>query len=229
MHKINIAIDGTSSTGKSTLAKSIAKKLQYIYIDSGAMYRAVTLYAQQNNMINENAFDKEALIRALSNIQLSFQVDEVTGQQTIWLNGFPVEDQIRSMEVSNAVSQVAAVPEIRKAMVALQHQFGQNKGVVMDGRDIGTVVFPNAELKLFLTCAANIRAKRRFEELQNKGISVSFDEVLENIQARDQIDSTRKDSPLVKAKNAIEINTENLTEEALVNQVMKLATSALNS
>lgn len=222
MKKINIAIDGTSSTGKSTLAKQIANKLNYIYIDSGAMYRCVTLYAIQNNWLNASRFDKESLIESLPNIHLKFALNEKTNDQTIFLNGVSVENEIRSMEVSNAVSRVAAVPEIRKAMVRLQHDFGKDKGVVMDGRDIGTVVFPNAELKLFLSCSAKVRAQRRYEEMQQKGISVSFDQVLSNIKSRDHLDSSRADSPLIKASDALEINTENRSVNELLDQVLEL-------
>ena len=222
MKKINIAIDGTSSTGKSTLAKQIANKLNYIYIDSGAMYRCVTLYAIQNNWLNASRFDKESLIEFLPNIHLKFALNEKTNDQTIFLNGVSVENEIRSMEVSNAVSRVAAVPEIRKAMVRLQHNFGKDKGVVMDGRDIGTVVFPNAELKLFLSCSAKVRAQRRYEEMQQKGISVSFDQVLSNIKSRDHLDSSRADSPLIKASDALEINTENRSVNELLDQVLEL-------
>lgn len=229
MRKINIAIDGTSSTGKSTLAKLIAKKLNYIYIDSGAMYRCVTLFALQNKWLSSSHFDKEALIQSLPSIELKFAVNEAHGVQTIYLNGVSVEEEIRSMEVSNAVSKVAAVPEIRKSMVRLQHQFGINKGVVMDGRDIGTVVFPYAELKLFLTCSAQVRAQRRFEELLQKGMGVTFDEVLANIQSRDNLDTTREDSPLTKADDAIELNTENSSVDALLEQVLELISAKINS
>jgi cytidylate kinase len=222
MKKINIAIDGTSSTGKSTLAKQIANKLNYIYIDSGAMYRCVTLYAIQNNWLNASHFDKESLIESLPDIHLKFALNKEKNDQTIFLNGIAVEDEIRSMEVSNAVSRVAAVPEIRRAMVRLQHEFGKDKGVVMDGRDIGTVVFPNAELKLFLTCSPEVRAQRRYEEMQQKGISASFEQVLSNIKSRDHLDSSRADSPLIKASDALEINTENRSVNELLDQVLEL-------
>jgi cytidylate kinase len=222
MKKINIAIDGTSSTGKSTLAKQIANKLNYIYIDSGAMYRCVTLYAIQNNWLNASHFDKESLIESLPDIHLKFALNKEKNDQTIFLNGIAVEDEIRSMEVSNAVSRVAAVPEIRRAMVRLQHEFGKDKGVVMDGRDIGTVVFPNAELKLFLTCSPEVRAQRRYEEMQQKGISASFEQVLSNIKSRDHLDSSRADSPLIKASDALEINTENRSVNELLDHVLKL-------
>ncbi|MDG1761278.1 MAG: (d)CMP kinase [Flavobacteriaceae bacterium] len=222
MKKINIAIDGTSSTGKSTLAKQIANKLNYIYIDSGAMYRCVTLFAIQNNWLNGSHFDKESLIESLPDIHLKFALNKEKNDQTIFLNGIAVEDEIRSMEVSNAVSRVAAVPEIRRAMVRLQHEFGKDKGVVMDGRDIGTVVFPNAELKLFLTCSPEVRAQRRYEEMQQKGISASFEQVLSNIKSRDHLDSSRADSPLIKASDALEINTENRSVNELLDHVLKL-------
>ena len=197
MNKITIAIDGFSSTGKSTVAKQLAAALGYIYVDSGAMYRAVTLYAMQNKLIDDKSFDKEQLIEQLNDIEIAFQINKVTGNAEVYLNGQNVEKEIRSLEVSQFVSQVSAIKEIRHQLVKQQKLFGKNKGVVMDGRDIGTVVFPEAELKLFMTASADIRAKRRYQELLQKGDKVSYDEVLENVKSRDYLDSTRKDSPLV--------------------------------
>ena len=179
MKKITIAIDGFSSTGKSTLAKQLAQKLQYIYVDSGAMYRAVALYTLQNNLIENNQLNTVALINNLPKISVSFQYNELLKVSEIYLNGINVNTEIRSMEVSNTVSRVATVPEIRQQLVALQQQMGAQKGIVMDGRDIGTVVFPDAELKLFMTSSANTRAQRRFDELIESGALVTFEDVLE--------------------------------------------------
>ncbi len=206
MKKITIAIDGFSSTGKSTIAKELARKLNYIYVDSGAMYRAVTLFAMQNNFISENYLHKEDLIQSLSKINLSFHFNKTLGFAEIYLNGKNVEGEIRNLEVSKFVSRISEVPEVRRKLVEQQQEMGKNKGVVMDGRDIGTVVFPNAELKLFMNASANTRAKRRFNELTKKGENVTFNEILENVQSRDYIDSTRADSQLVKANDAIEID-----------------------
>ena len=227
MTHITIAIDGFSSTGKSTIAKQLAKQLGYVYVDSGAMYRAVTLYAMQNNFIDAGHFNKIALINSLSKVEVCFKFNPKLGFAEVYLNGDNVEQEIRTLKVSNFVSQVAAVPEVRKQMVAIQKRLGENKGVVMDGRDIGTVVFPDAELKLFLTATAEKRAKRRYKELIEKGEKVSFEEVLKNVQKRDLIDSTRKDSPLVKAKDAIEINTSNLTKDQQFQRVLQLAKMTL--
>jgi len=221
LKKITIAIDGFSSTGKSTIAKELAGKLNYIYVDSGAMYRAVTLYSMQNNLISENYFDKESLIKDLSKINLSFHFNSTLGFAEIYLNGKNVDDEIRNLEVSNFVSRIAEVPEVRRKLVEQQQEMGKNKGVVMDGRDIGTVVFPNAELKFFMNASANKRAQRRFEELTKKGEKVTFNEILENVQSRDHIDSTRADSPLLMANDAIEIDNSNLT---LVEQFDKIYT-----
>ena len=227
MKKINIAIDGTSSTGKSTLAKLIAKKLNYIYIDSGAMYRAVALYTLQNNLIENNELNTVALINNLPNINISFQYNERLKVSEIYLNGVNVNTEIRSMEVSNIVSRVATVLEIRQQLVALQQQMGAQKGIVMDGRDIGTVVFPDAELKLFMTSSANTRAQRRFDELIESGALVTFEDVLENITSRDHLDSTREDSPLFKATDAIEIDNSNLSLDQQFDKVLALVASKL--
>ena len=210
MKKIIIAIDGHSSTGKSTLAKQLAKKLDYIYVDSGAMYRAVTLFAIENNYIDENEFDKDALISSISSVKIEFKKDE-SGVTTLFLNNNEVSSKIRGMQVSNLVSKVAALPEVRQCLVKEQRQMGQNKGIVMDGRDIGTVVFPEAELKIFMTASAKTRAQRRWDELASKGEQVDFDAVYENITSRDYKDSTRADSPLIQAKDAHILDNSNLT------------------
>ena len=222
MKKITIAIDGFSSTGKSTLAKQIAKTLGYAYVDTGAMYRAVTLFAMQNGFIDEFEFNKTALINNLPEIQLKFQFNPALGFAEIFLNGVNVEKQIRTLEVSNFVSQVAEVSEVRAMLVKQQQQMGQDKGVVMDGRDIGTVVFPDAELKIFMTASPDVRAQRRFDELTEKGQLVSYDRVLENVLQRDYIDTHREDSPLVKADDAIEIDNSYLTREQQFQKVLDL-------
>lgn len=223
MKKITIAIDGFSSTGKSTIAKQLAKQLKYIYVDSGAMYRAVTLYAMQHNYISENIFYKNQLISDLNKIDLTFKFNSEVDYAEMYLNNVNVENEIRSLEVSNLVSKVAEISEVRKNLVQQQQLLGAKKGVVMDGRDIGTVVFPNAELKLFITASATIRAQRRFDELINKGDKVTFDAILKNVESRDYIDSTRKDSPLIKANDAIEIDNSDLSREDQFNQIYKLA------
>ena len=210
MSKITIAIDGFSSTGKSTVAKQIAKYLGYIYVDSGAMYRMVALYAIRNNFIGENFFDIEGLIAKLPEVKVSFKFSKEQGFAEAYLNGENVEKEIRSLKVSSFVSQIAAIPEIRKQMVKQQHAMGKDKGVVMDGRDIGTVVFPFAELKIFMTASPEIRAQRRYDELISKGEKVNFNEVLQNVKERDYLDSHRSDSPLVKADDAIEIDNSNI-------------------
>lgn len=213
MRTITIAIDGYSSTGKSTVARQLADWLDYIYVDSGAMYRAVTLYALRNGLISESKFDKEALIASLSDIKLEFRKSK-EGMSEIYLNDENVEKQIRTLEVSEYVSPIATVPEVRRKLVKLQHSIGENKSVVMDGRDIGTVVFPNAELKIFMTASAEVRAKRRYKELLERGDSITYREVLENVMERDHIDTHREDSPLIKAEDAIEIdNTETNIED----------------
>lgn len=228
MEKITIAIDGFSSTGKSTIAKQLAKKLEYIYVDSGAMYRAVTLYAMQNSFIDKNNFLKEELIKNLSKINLSFQFNNQLGFAEIFLNKINVENEIRTLEVSNFVSRIAEIPEVRRKLVEQQQKMGKNKGVIMDGRDIGTVVFPNAELKFFLIASAKTRAQRRFEEMIERGDNVTFNEILNNVQSRDYIDSTRADSPLIKAKDAIEIDNSNLTKEEQFHKIYKLALEKIN-
>ncbi len=223
MNKITIAIDGFSSTGKSTVAKRLAKTLGYIYVDSGAMYRAVTLYAMQNGFIETDYFNKDGLIAQLDCIQIHFVFNEALGFAEVYLNGDNVEKQIRTLEVSQFVSQVAIVSEIREQLVLQQQNFGKDKGVVMDGRDIGTVVFPDAELKLFMTATAEQRAQRRYDELVERGDEVDYEDVLKNVQTRDHIDSTREDSPLTMADDAIKIDNSNLNLEEQFELVYKLA------
>lgn len=223
MKKIIIAIDGFSSTGKSTVAKQLATKLGYVYIDTGAMYRAVTLYAMQQNFISQNYFQKEALINALPKIQLEFHFNAEKGFAEIYLNGTNVENDIRTLNVSQFVSAIAAIPEIRAMQVKQQHELGKKKGIVMDGRDIGTVVFPQAELKIFMTASAETRAKRRYDELIAKGEKVTFQEVRQNIEERDNVDSNRKDSPLKKAEDAVVIDNSNLKPEEQFQKILQLA------
>lgn len=220
--KITIAIDGFSSTGKSTLAKQLAKQLGYVYVDTGAMYRAIAYFSMQNNYIKTDFLDKEALIKSLPNIRLQFQFNADLGFAEMYLNGENVEKQIRTIEVSNFVSKVAEIPEVRTKLVEQQQQMGKNKGVVMDGRDIGTVVFPDAELKIFMTASAQTRAQRRFDELIQKGDSVTFEEVLQNVEERDYIDTHRSNSPLVKADDAVEVDNSDLTREEQFDLVLNL-------
>ena len=228
MKKITIAIDGFSSTGKSTLAKQLANELAYVYVDTGAMYRAVTFFAMNNNLIRSDFFDKKALFDSLPEIQLDFKFNPDLGFAEMYLNGQNVEKQIRTIEVSNFVSKVAEVSEVRSKLVEQQQEMGKNKAIVMDGRDIGTVVFPDAELKIFMTASAETRAQRRFDELQQKGDSVSYEDVLKNVVERDYIDTHREDSPLIIAEDAIEIDNSYLNREEqfaavleLVNEVVK--------
>lgn len=211
-NKITIAIDGFSSSGKSTMARDLAKRIGYIYVDSGAMYRAATLFAIENGMVNSNgSIDTARLIAELPNIQISFSPAQEDGRQHTLLNGKDVESEIRGMQVSNLVSPVSAIPEVRHALTAIQQQMGREKGIVMDGRDIGTTVFPDAEMKVFVDASPEVRAKRRVLELQQKGDAVNFEEVLENIKERDRIDTTRKESPLRKADDAHILDNDNLT------------------
>lgn len=215
MDKIIIAIDGYSSCGKSTMAKQMAKKLNYIYIDTGAMYRAITLYALQNNILSATHFDVAKLIEVLPTINVSFTYNASINRSETCLNGKNIEQDIRGLEVSNHVSKIAQVKEVRAKMVDLQRAMGQQKGLVMDGRDIGTVVFPNAELKIFMTADYQIRAKRRFDELQAKGDTTTYEEVLENITSRDIDDTSRTENPLIKAADAVVIDNSyiNLEEQ----------------
>ena len=214
MKKITIAIDGHSSCGKSTMAKDLAKRIGYIYVDTGAMYRSVTLYALRNGLFNANGTIKEEELKAqMGNIKISFQLNKATGRPDTYLNGENVENQIRTMEVSSRVSVIAALPFVRAALVEQQQQMGAEKGIVMDGRDIGTVVFPNAELKVFVTASPEVRAQRRYDELKAKGMEANFDDILKNVQERDYIDSHRATSPLRKAEGAIELDNSNITIE----------------
>jgi len=229
LKKITIAIDGHSSTGKSTLAKQLAKALNYIYIDTGAMYRAVTLFAMQQGFITSDTFNADQLVANLNHVFLSFKFNEDLGFAEIYLNDENVEDKIRSIEVSNFVSKIAEVSAIRTKLVQQQKKYGIDKGVVMDGRDIGTVVFPDAELKIFMTASAEIRAERRFLELKEKSPNITFDEVLKNVVERDKIDSTREDSPLIVAENAVMIDNSNLTKEEQFNLILDLANKAINA
>ncbi|RNC88587.1 MAG: (d)CMP kinase [Allomuricauda sp.] len=210
MRKIIIAIDGYSSTGKSTIAKRLASKLGYLYVDTGAMYRAVTLFALRNGFIGTEHENFGALIKLLPKIKLEFVLNTKTGHSDMWLNGENVEQEIRSMQVSTYVSQVSTVEQVRHMLVALQKRMGKTKGLVMDGRDIGTVVFPEAELKIFMSASPETRAHRRYKELLDRGMNVSFDAVLENVQKRDEIDSTRELSPLKKAEDAIPFDNSDM-------------------
>jgi CMP/dCMP kinase len=226
--KITIAIDGFSSTGKSTLAKQLANHLGYVYVDTGAMYRAVALFAMQNGYINADFFDKETLVNSLPNIKLQFKFNTALGFAETYLNDVNIEKEIRTIEVSNFVSKVAEISEVRAKLVEQQKEMGKDKGIVMDGRDIGTVVFPDAELKIFMTASATTRAQRRYDELMQKGDNVTFEEVLKNVEERDYIDTHRKDSPLVMADDAVEIDNSHLTRDEqfevvldLVNEVIK--------
>ena len=229
MKKITIAIDGYSSTGKSTVAKQLADHLNYIYVDTGAMYRAITYFALENELISETHFDKDLLINSLPTITLAFKKENAISKADIYLNGKNVEKEIRRMLVSDFVSPVATLSEVRKKLVTIQHQMGVEKGIVMDGRDIGTVVFPNAELKIFMTANAEKRAMRRYKELIAKGDSVSYESILENVQKRDLMDTTRQDSPLVKAEDAIEIDNSELSQEEQFNIILQLAKDRIAS
>ena len=214
MKKIVIAIDGFSSCGKSTMAKALAREIGYLYFDSGAMYRAVALYCMQNGLIDSNAnIDTDKLREQLDNIKISFAVDPETKNSVTLLNGNNVEHEIRSLEVSNFVSQVAALDFVRYAMVEQQRRMGEAKGIVMDGRDIGTTVFPNAEMKIFVTASAEVRAQRRYDELAARGDNPDFEEILKNVQLRDHIDQTREVSPLKKADDALLLDNSTLTRE----------------
>ncbi|WP_026715485.1 (d)CMP kinase [Flavobacterium daejeonense] len=220
--KITIAIDGFSSTGKSTLAKQLAKVLGYVYVDTGAMYRAIAYFSMQKGYIKTDYLDKESLIVSLPNIQLQFHFNVELGFAEMYLNGENVEKQIRTIEVSSFVSKVAEIPEVRAKLVEQQQQMGKNKGIVMDGRDIGTVVFPDAELKIYMTASAQTRAQRRYDELIQKGDQVTFEEVLKNVEERDYIDTHRSNSPLIKADDAIEIDNSNLNREEQFELVLDL-------
>lgn len=212
MKKITIAIDGYSSCGKSTMAKDLAREVGYIYVDTGAMYRSVTLFAMRNGMFNaDGSIMTEELKQRMGEINISFRLNSETGRPDTYLNGELVEKDIRTMEVSARVSPIAALPFVRKALVARQQAMGKEKGIIMDGRDIGTVVFPDAELKIFVTASAEVRAQRRYDELKAKGMPADFDDILKNVKERDYIDSHREVSPLRKADDAIELDNSNMT------------------
>lgn len=212
MKKITIAIDGFSSCGKSTMAKDLAKEIGYIYVDTGAMYRSVTLYALRHNLFNADGTIREReLQEQMKDINISFQLNKTTGRPDTYLNGENVENDIRTMEVSSHVSPIATLSFVREALVAQQQRMGAEKGIVMDGRDIGTVVFPKAELKIFVTASAEVRAQRRYDELKAKGMDADYADILKNVEERDYIDSHRATSPLRKADDAIELDNSNLT------------------
>ena len=223
MNKIVIAIDGFSSTGKSTVAKQLAKKLNYIYVDTGAMYRAVTYFALENNCIGEGFFSKEDLIASLGRIKITFKFNEALGFAEVYLNDKNIESDIRTLKVSQYVSPVATLSEVRSKLVEQQQLMGKDKGIVMDGRDIGTVVFPDAELKIFMTASAETRAMRRYKELLERGDDLTYEAVLENVTTRDHIDSTREDSPLVKAEDALEIDNSELTIKEQLASIIEMA------
>jgi CMP/dCMP kinase len=224
VQKITIAIDGYSSCGKSTLAKALAQRLNYSYIDTGAMYRAVTLYSLQNGIMNviTHEINTELLLQSLPNIDVSFQFDSHTKTSETYLNGVNVEREIRTMQVSGNVSKVSSIKEVRDKMVALQRQMGRSKAVVMDGRDIGTHVFPQAELKLFMTADTTIRAQRRLDELTSKGQYFSLEEVKQNLLQRDYDDSHRKENPLIQAKDAIVLDNTDISREEQLEFVLRL-------
>lgn len=212
MKKITIAIDGFSSCGKSTMAKDLAREIGYIYVDTGAMYRSVTLFAMRNGMFNaDGSIKTEELKQRMGEINISFRLNSETGRPDTYLNGELVEKEIRTMEVSSHVSPIAALPFVREALVAQQQAMGKEEGIIMDGRDIGTVVFPDAELKIFVTASAEVRAQRRYDELKAKGMPADFDDILKNVKERDYIDSHREVSPLRKADDAIELDNSNMT------------------
>lgn len=226
MNKINIAIDGFSSCGKSTLAKQLAKELNYVFIDTGAMYRAVTLYALQNGYFGKE-LSKASLLNDLSKINIAFEYNSERGASDVLLNGVNVESEIRGLDVASRVSEVAAIKEVRQKLVALQQQMGEQKGVVMDGRDIGTVVFPDAELKIFMTASKEVRTKRRFDEMKAKGENPSLQEVQKNLEHRDHIDSTRKEDPLKQAQDAVVLDNSDLNMQQQFEMALQWAKDKL--
>ena len=223
MRKITIAIDGFSSTGKSTIAKQLAKALEYVYVDTGAMYRAVTLFALRNEFIGKEEDNIRALIQLLPKIKLNFIFNDTFGYAEMYLNGENVEKEIRTMRVSEQVSKVASIEEVRHKLVDMQQQMGKDKGLVMDGRDIGTVVFPDAELKLFMTASPEARASRRYKELLDRGEEVSYEEVLKNVQHRDYVDSHREVSPLKRAEGSIEFDNSDMGLEEQFERILGYA------
>ena len=229
MGNITIAIDGFSSTGKSTIAKKLANTLGYVYVDTGAMYRAVTLFALENGYVINEEIDKKALISSLDTINITFKYNPQLGFAEVYLNGENVEAKIRTLEISKYVSPVATISEVRKMLVTQQQKMGKDKGIVMDGRDIGTVVFPDAELKIFMTASPETRAKRRYLELNERGHDITYEAVLDNVTTRDKIDSTREDSPLVKASDAIEINNSEMNIEEQLVKILDMANTLIQS
>ncbi len=225
--KITIAIDGHSSTGKSTVAKQLAQELGYLYVDTGAMYRAVALFALQNGLIHHKTVNKELLIEKLEKIHIAFERNPTTEDNEVYLNGHNIEKEIRTLEVSGVVSQIAAISAVRSKLVEQQQKMGAAKGVVMDGRDIGTVVFPDADLKVFMTAAPQVRAQRRYDELKERGDAIQYDEVLENVIERDRIDSTRADSPLVQAPDALLLDTSHMDRKTQFNTLLQWAASRM--
>lgn len=221
MKKITIAIDGHSSCGKSTMAKDLARRIGYVYIDTGAMYRAVTLYAMRRGLIPDGHVQAGELEKEMPGIRITFRLNADTNRPDTYLNGECVEREIRTMEVSRLVSPIAALPFVRTALVKMQREMGKEKGVVMDGRDIGTVVFPDAELKIFVTASAEVRAQRRYDELTAKGEKCQYEEILENVKQRDFIDSTRKTSPLRKADDAVVLDNTHMTIAQQANWLME--------
>ena len=221
--KITIAIDGYSSCGKSTLAKSLASRLDYSYVDTGAMYRAVTLYCMKHSLVNADSVNTSEIVEKLSDISLSFVYDPQTNTSLIYLNGENIESQIREMDVSNHVSKISTIKEVRTKMVQIQQQMGVEKGVVMEGRDIGTIVFPDAELKLFMTADMETRVKRRYKEMREKEIDVSMDEVRENVTSRDYEDTHREESPLLQAEDAIVLDNTNLDLDQQLQKALEFA------
>lgn len=228
MRKITVAIDGYSSSGKSTMARELARKIGYVYVDSGAMYRAVTLYALEHGMISDGKIDKSALIDSLPEIEIGFTAAGLDGVQHTHLNGNDVESEIRQMRVSSNVSPVAEIPEVRARLVAMQQAMGKSKGIVMDGRDIGTTVFPDAEMKVFVDASAEVRAKRRLKELIEKGAEANYEEVLSNIRERDHIDSTRTVSPLRKADDAHVLDNDNMSRTEQMDWLINLFNAIVN-
>ena len=222
--KIIIAIDGYSSSGKSTIAKEIAKIIGYKYIDSGAMYRAVTLFALRNNLINtdNHHVNDEKLQTLINRIHINFKYNSEKNRQETYLNNENIEDEIREMNVSNNVSYISKIGFVRKKMVRFQQEMGKEKGIVMDGRDIGTVVFPNAELKIFMNAKAEVRAERRYLELKEKNVDVSYEEILENVKKRDHIDETREESPLKKAHDSVELDNSNMNRQEQLDWIVGL-------
>jgi cytidylate kinase len=222
MSKITVAIDGYSSCGKSTLAKALAQKLNYNYIDTGAMYRAVTIYCLRNDIINDSTLDLPKLFASLKDIEVSFIYNTTTKTSEVFLNGEHVEREIRSMQVANNVSSISSIKEVREKMVILQREMGKNKGVIMDGRDIGSHVFPSAELKLFMTADSDVRTQRRLDELSSKGEYHTFEDVKRNLEKRDHDDTTRKENPLKQAEDAIVLDNTDINKEEQLEFVIKL-------